>query len=629
MPMKLAEKLTAKTFVKGIKTLVEDGPKVFVKKLKARLRPAIDYEKWRKEQAPSLEELERQKADEWNEMPLFSIVVPVFQTPERFLTAMLDSIIGQTYKNWELCIYDGGDKNTESGKRTEEIIQRYQKGCPNIFYQRGSENLGISGNTNEALKMAKGDYIAFMDHDDMLTVNALYEVAHVIKEKGDMALIYSDEDKMDMEGKTFFMPHFKPDFNLDLLRSVNYICHLLVVKRTLIEEVGGFQKEFNGAQDHDFILRCIEKSPRIYHIPKVLYHWRAHRDSTSENPESKRYAYEAGISAIKQHYQRLKIPADVTYGVSLGIYRTIYQWKETPLISILIPNKDHKDDLEKCLKSIEEQRYTQYEIIIIENNSTNPEIFRYYEKLKAEKKNIQIVVWEQKEFNYSKLNNFGANYAKGEYFLLLNNDTQMIENTCLEELLGFAMREEVGIVGARLFYEDDTIQHAGVVVGFGGIAGHAFINQRREEYGYFARAICQQDYSAVTAACMMTKAKVFREVGGFTEELSVAFNDIDYCLKVRRLGKLVVYNPYAQLYHYESKSRGAENTPQKRKRFHQEIMIFYQRWKELLEQGDPYYNPNLTLDRADFSLKTRKEFLRSNHYYIDQVREELEKEREI
>ncbi len=249
--------------------------------------------------------------------------------------------------------------------------------------------------------------------------------------------------------------------------------------------------------------------------------------------------------------------------------------------------------------------------------------------MKAEKKNIQIVVWEQKEFNYSKLNNFGADYAKGEYFLLLNNDTQMIENTCLDELLGFAMREEVGIVGARLFYEDDTIQHAGVVVGFGGIAGHAFINQKREEYGYFARAICQQDYSAVTAACMMTKAEIFREVGGFTEELSVAFNDIDYCLKVRRLGKLVVYNPYAQLYHYESKSRGAENTPQKRKRFHQEIMIFYQRWKELLEQGDPYYNPNLTLDRADFSLKTRKEFLRSNHYYIDQVREELEKEREI
>jgi len=289
--------------------------------------------------------------------------------------------------------------------------------------------------------MAKGDYIAFMDHDDMLTMNAFYEVAHVIKEKGDMDLIYSDEDKMDMEGKMFFMPHFKPDFNLDLLRSVNYICHLLVVKRTLIEEVGGFQKEFNGAQDHDFILRCIEKTSKIYHIPKVLYHWRAHRDSTSENPESKRYAYEAGIAAIKQHYQRLKIPADVTYGVSLGIYRTIYRWKETPLISILIPNKDHKEDLEKCLKSIEEQKYTQYEIIIIENNSTNPETFHYYEKLKAEKKNIQIVVWEQKEFNYSKLNNFGANYAKGEYFLLLNNDTQMIENTCLEELLGFAMRE--------------------------------------------------------------------------------------------------------------------------------------------------------------------------------------------
>lgn len=628
--MRLAERLTAKTFIKGIVTLVEEGPKVFVKKLKARLRPQIDYQKWKEEQSPSFEELEIQKEMKWEKMPLFSVVVPIFQTPKKFLIAMLDSVVEQTYANWELCLYDGGDEKIEAGKETERIIREYQQKYSNIFYQRAAENLGISGNTNGALKMAGGDFIVFIDHDDTLTKNALYEVACAVRQQKEAEIIYSDEDKMDMDGKNFFMPHFKPDFNIDLLRSVNYICHLLVVKKTLIEKVGDFQREFDGAQDHDFILRCAEKAKGIYHIPKVLYHWRAHRDSTSENPESKRYAYEAGISAVKQHYQRLGISADVTYGVSLGIYRTIYQWEEKPLISILIPNKDHITDLEKCLKSIEKQRYTKYEIIIIENNSINPETFAYYERLKKERKNIQVVVWEQeKEFNYSKINNFGAKYAKGEYLLLLNNDTQMIENTCLEELLGFAMREDVGAVGARLFYEDNTIQHAGVVIGFGGIAGHAFINQRKEEYGYFARAICQQDYSAVTAACMMTKTEIFWKVNGFTAELSVAFNDIDYCLKVRELGKLVVYNPYAQLYHYESKSRGAENTPQKRKRFHQEIMIFYKRWKQILESGDPYYNPNLTLDRADFALKTRKEFLRANDYYINQVEKELEKEREI
>lgn len=377
-----------------------------------------------------------------------------------------------------------------------------------------------------------------------------------------------------------------------------------MVKRTLLEQVGGFRNEYDGAQDYDFIFRCTEAAKEIYHIPRVLYHWRCHQDSTASNPESKLYAFEAGARAIMAHYERCGIPAEaVEKGVDYGIYHTRFRIPGEPLVSVIIPNKDHAADLDLCIRSIiERATYKNLEFVVIENNSTESETFTYYEKLQKEFPQVRVVCWER-EFNYSAINNFGAQFAEGEYLLFLNNDTEIVSPGLFEEMLGFCQRPEVGIVGARLLYQDDTIQHAGVVIGFGGIAGHTFIGLHEAENSYFHRAMCAQDYSAVTAACMMTKAEVFRQAGGFTEELAVAFNDIDYCMKVRALGKLVVYAPYAVMHHYESKSRGLEDTPEKVARFNREVAVFARRWPDILKNGDPYYNPNLTLRKSNFALR--------------------------
>ena len=459
----------------------------------------------------------------------------------------------------------------------------------------------------KALEAADGDFIVLADHDDRMTENALYECAKAINENPGCDVLYSDEDKLDMDGGALFEPHFKPDFNPDLLTSTNYICHLFAVNRDLVEEVGQFDERFDGAQDYDFIFRCTEAARKIYHIPKVLYHWRCHQDSTASNPESKLYAFEAGARAIMAHYGRVGIRAEkVEKGVDYGIYHTIYEIEGEPLVSVIIPNKDHHTDLDLCIRSlIERGTWKNLEFIVVENNSTEPETFEYYKKISAEFPQVKVVTWER-EFNYAAINNFGVTFASGEYLLFLNNDTEIIEPDCIHELLGFAQRPDVGAVGARLLYQDDTIQHAGVVVGFGGIAGHTFIGLHKAENSYFHRAMCAQDYSAVTAACMMSKRSVFDAVGGFSEELAVAFNDIDYCMKVRALGKLVVYAPYALLYHYESKSRGLEDTPEKVARFNREVKIFADKWPEILKNGDPYYNPNLTLRKSNFALRDLK-----------------------
>ncbi len=406
-----------------------------------------------------------------------------------------------------------------------------------------------------------------------------------------------------MNGKEHFMPHFKPDFNLDMLRSVNYICHLFVVKREIFEKAGMLKQEFDGAQDYDFILRCTEKTDHIKHIPKILYHWRAHKDSTAENPDSKRYAFEAGKRAIEAHYSRVGIQAEVDATGIDGIYRTKYYLSERPLVSVVIPNKDHIGDLGKCIRSLQKNNsYDEMEFIIVENNSTEKETFAYYKELQENEPRAKVVTWEGKGFNYPSINNQGVKEAKGEYILFLNNDTEIINEDCISEMLGYCMRSDVGAVGARLYYEDGTIQHAGVIVGLGGIAGHAFVGYSYDDPGYFGRIMMAQDYSAVTAACMMVKRSVFEEVEGFDEGYAVAFNDIDLCLKIRRAGYLIVYNPYAELKHYESKSRGYEDTEEKVQRFNSEMERFEERWKAFLEQGDPFYSPNLTLDKNDFSL---------------------------
>ena len=600
----LARKLD-KYVEKGIRYWKSQGAAALAEKVVTKVKNVRQgppsYQKWIRHHLPDRNELEKQKKTSFGYRPKISFVVPLYKTPEKYLRRLTESFQEQTYSNWELCFSDGSGAQSPLTELLKELTAKDNR----IKYVSHEESLQISENTNSAIEIATGDFIAFADHDDELTPNALFECVKAINEKPQTLVIYTDEDKMSMDGHKFFQPHFKPDYNPDLLCTVNYICHLFVVSRKVIEKVGGLRSEFDGAQDYDFVLRCVEavKDEEICHIPKILYHWRCHEDSTAENPESKLYAFEAGRRAVQAHYERTGIHAEVFKGEYLGLYRTKFIRDHDPLISIIIPNKDHIDDLKRCMESIEQKStYKNYEYIIVENNSTDSATFEYYKKLEAENPKVRMVYWDG-VFNYSAINNYGASFAKGEYLLLLNNDTEIINPDCLEELLGYCMRKDVGAVGARLYYEDDTIQHAGVVIGFGGIAGHCFVQQKRGTTGYCHRIICAQDYSAVTAACMMVKKSAFDAVGGLSEELAVAFNDIDFCMKLRKAEYLIVYNPYAELYHYESKSRGLEDTPEKVARFNKEIATFEKKWPEILENGDPYYNPNLTLKSQDFSLK--------------------------
>ena len=590
---------------KGIRYWKSQGGAALAGKIISKVKTAstreIPYQKWITRHLPGKAELEKQRRTKMKYSPKISIVVPLYKTPEKYLRRLVESVQEQTYSNWELCLSDGSGADSP----VAGILKQLAASDKRIKVIPHDSALQISENTNSAIEAATGNFIAFADHDDELTPHALFECVKALNDHPGTLVVYSDEDKMSMDGHKFFQPHFKPDYNPDLLCTVNYICHLFVVSRKVIDQVGMLRKEFDGAQDYDFIFRCVEavKDEEIYHVLKILYHWRCHEDSTAENPESKTYAFEAGRRAVQEHYNRIGIQAKVLDGEFLGLYRTEFIRDHDPLISIIIPNKDHIDDLKRCMDSIDQKStYQNYEYVIVENNSTDPATFEYYKKLEAENEKVHVVYWDG-VFNYSAINNYGASFARGEYFLLLNNDTEIINPNCLEELLGYCMRSDVGAVGARLYYEDDTIQHAGVVIGFGGIAGHCFVLQPRGTTGYCHRIICAQDYSAVTAACMMVKRTAFEEVGGLSEELQVAFNDIDFCMKLRKAGYLIVYNPYAELYHYESKSRGLEDTPEKVARFNREISVFEKRWPDILRNGDPYYNPNLTLKSQDFSLK--------------------------
>ncbi len=591
----LAKKGTEYLKYHGVMALAE---KSYNKLFNPAMKPVI-YADWIKKHLPSERVLAKQRKDVFDPAPLFSIVVPLYRTPEKYLRELVDSVRAQSYENWELILSDGSGADSP----LTDILDRLVPEDARIRVIHNRRQLNISENTNAAIEVSKGDYIVFCDHDDLLAPNALYENACMIRKDPETELLYSDEDKIGI-GEKYMQPNLKPDYDPDFLTSVNYICHLLVVKRTLVDRVGLLDPAFDGAQDYDFILRCTEQTEKIVHIPKILYHWRFFEGSTAANPESKTYAFDAGCRAIQAHYDRLGWPAVSMPGEYPGIYRTKWNWGTTPRVTVLIPNKDHVEDLKKCLKSIDRgERYPDLEILIVENNSTEQETFDYYRTLTEQDERVRVVYYEG-GFNFSAINNFGARYATGEYLFLLNNDTEFISSDVITEMLGFAQRPDVGIVGARLYYEDNTIQHAGVIVGWGGIAGHAFVNQSRGETGYQHRIICQQDLSAVTAACLMVRKSVFDEVGGLTEELAVAFNDIDFCMKVRKAGYLIVYDPYAELYHYESKSRGLDQgNPEKVKRFQREMDIFQKRWPEILRDGDPYYNPNLSMVTQDFSLK--------------------------
>lgn len=560
------------------------------------------YYKWIKKNEPNNIELKGQKSKKFNYEPKISIVVPTFNTPKRFLIDMIESVIKQTYPNWELCISDGGSYE----KYITEIIKRYQDKYKNIKFNELNENRGIAGNSNAALQLTTGDFVALLDHDDILPPNALFEIVKIINEKKDVDFIYTDEDKISENSKKRFDPHFKPDWSPDTLKSYNYICHLSVIKKSLLDKIGGFREGFNGSQDYDLILRATEKAKVIFHIPKILYHWRVSDKSVAKNPNAKMYCYESAKKALKSHLNRLNIDANVKDGLFLGSYKIEYKMSKIPKVSIIIPNKDHVEDLGRCINSIvSKSNYKNYEIIIVENNSIEDNTFRYYEKLKLNN-NIKVVKWDSNgRFNYSAINNYGVKYADGEVILLLNNDVKVINSDWIERMLEHVMRKEVGAVGAKLYYPDDTIQHAGVILGMGGIAGHVHRCLRKNTYGYFGRTHIIQNLSAVTGACLMIRKEIFEEVNGLDEKFKVAFNDIDLCSKIRQLGKLVIWTPYAELYHYESKSRGAEDTIEKQKRFNGEIELFKKKWGNILKKGDPYYNPNLTLDKEDFSINLK------------------------
>ena len=627
-----------------------------VRKLRS-IEEEYDYNEWQRRVRPTEEELERQReisrGNRFSASPVFfSFVIPVYRPKEEFLRRLLDSILSQTYPHFEVCLADASDYRTfhkEIGKKSpKEVLEEYSQRDHRIRFQVLEENEGISGNTNRAIRMAEGDFIVFSDHDDELAPNALYEVVTAIDAHPEAELLYSDEDKIDFASAYYFEPNFKPDYSPEFLTAVNYICHLLIAKRSLLESVAEVdetgekryeRKEYDGAQDYDLILRLseaaekIEKeeglskeaekereealftSSTIIHIPKVLYHWRSHQLSTAQNPEAKLYAFTAGERAVFDHYKRIGRPIrNVERGITYGYYHPhfrIEEQGELPLVSVIIPNKDHVKDLDQAIRSLFKGSYPYLEVIVVENNSEEKETFSYYEEIQKEfparygdfkKKAVRVVHWER-EFNYSAINNFGVGFSHGDYLLFMNNDIEMLGEHSVEEMLQYVEDPEIGICGARLLYPDHLIQHGGVVMGFGGIAGASFIGLHETEQTYMHRAECIQNYSAVTAAVLLTKRKCFQEVGGFREELAVAFNDVDFCLKVRALGKRVVYTPYALFTHYESKSRGLEDNPEKVKRFNSEIVTLGKIWHMILRKGDPYYNPALTLRKANFALR--------------------------
>lgn len=549
----------------------------------------------------------RRKAEQETVFPhmvKISILVPLWNNRREFQTQMLDSVMNQTYGNWELCLADGSD---EEHSYMGEICREYAaRAGGRIVYKKLDKNGGISGNTNECLKLATGEYIGLFDQDDILHPSVLYEYVKAINEQG-ADYLYCDETtfKNNDINKMLTM-HFKPDYAVDNLRANNYICHFSVFHRHLLDGDELFRTKYDGSQDHDMILRLTDRARNIVHVPKLMYYWRSHAGSVASGIEAKPYAMEAAKGAVAEHlrkhgYEHFRITSTRAFET---IFKISYQIIGNPMISIIIANKDHASDLRRCIASVlERSTYDNYEIIVVENNSETEEIKNYYEELK-ENERVRVVTYQGK-FNYSAVNNMGAREAKGEYLLLLNNDTQVITVNWMEELLMYAQREDVGAAGAKLYYENKTIQHAGVVLALGAhrTAGHSHYGQHRENLGYMGRLCYAQDVSAVTGACLMVAKDLFWKVGGLEESFAVSLNDVDFCLKLREAGYLNVFTPFAELYHFESVSRGLDDRGEKAQRYEEESERFRVKWKEVLDKGDPYYNPNFSLDRSDFSLK--------------------------
>lgn len=561
--------------------------------------PAPDaYDLWMARHALTPDDVARIRREiESMPAPLtFSVLMPVRDVDEPWLRRAIESIVAQYYPHWELCVADDASTHPHVRRVLEEFAGRDPR-IKVVFRDRRGH---ISAATNSALELATGAFIALLDHDDELAPEALYENARLLQEHPDADMIYSDEDKLSPAG-TRYSPHFKPDWSPDLFYSVMYTCHLGVYRTSLVRAVGGFRVGFEGSQDYDLVLCLIERTDRIYHIPRVLYHWRVIEGSTATDARGKEYTERAAVRALREHFARRGLAVDVGKGPLPNTYRVQYRLSRTPLVSILIPTRDAVDLLRRCVESIlAKSAYPHYEIIIVDNQSADPAALRYL--LALERDRTARIVRYDRPFNYAALNNFAARQARGELLLFLNNDTEVIEAEWLEALAEHALRPEVGAVGARLLYPDGRLQHGGIILGLGGVADHAHKHLPRHDVGYYGRAKMIQNFSAVTSACMMVRRAVFEEVGGFDEPLTVAFNDVDFCLRLRERGYRIVWTPYAELYHHESASRGHEDTPEKRRRLQAEIDYLRRRWGALLAR-DPYYSPHLTLDRHDFALR--------------------------
>ena len=553
---------------------------------KATHKDQKDYERWLERHKITEAIREVQKETVFDKQPCFSIVVPLYKTQEKYLKELVESIKGQTYSNWELCLSDGSGGDSP----LKEILKELEHSDSRIKVISSKESLQIAENKNAAIDIASGDYIVFADHDDILSVDALYECTKCINENQEVDMIYSDEDKVSMDGQTYFEPHFKPDLNMDLLCSVNYFCHLVVVKRQLLEQAGKLNGEYNGAQDYDFVLRCVEKTDAVYHIPKILYHWRAHMDSTAENPESKRYAFEAGRRAIQKHYERIGLKdAYVEETAYPGTYRTRYKYADKPKVSIIIDEITKKELLGKTLQSIKANDYPDYEVIIVDCTEKK-EIEKFVEKYQD--KRIRVKRGE-KIWTAAKRKNEGAGCAEGEYLIFLAGNAEYADKEGISELVSVAMRSDVGVVGTRSYYKNGTVEHAGCVIGMNGTAGSLFEHTLRGENGYFSHIVTQMQYSAVAGACMMVKKDIFEKVNGFDEDYKGELGKVDLCLKIRNKHMSVVYNPYVKVMRWSNELRNNENDEK----------LFKKQWAEILEKDDPYYNKNLSLSVSGCNIR--------------------------
>lgn len=611
------------------------GPKGVIHKLDYKKREREAMKRFGTESFPDEAQRKLEEEAVFPRMVKISILVPLYNTPKEFLTEMIDSVMNQTYSNWELCLADGSD---DAHSYVGDICREYrEKAQGRIVYSKLLKNEGISGNTNECYKLAGGEYIGLFDHDDILHPSVLYEYVKAINEQG-ADYLYCDETtfKSGDINKMLTM-HFKPDYAPDNLRANNYICHFSVFSRELLKGEELFRTKFDGSQDHDMILRLTDNAKKIVHVPRLMYYWRSHAGSTAGGIDAKPYAIEAAKGAVAEHlkkhgYDHFQITSTRAFET---IFKIRYEIIGNPKVSIIIANKDHAEDLDRCVDSIlKKSTYDNFEIIIVENNSSTQKIKDYYTKLlgysyeqalanagKATEKDcdcgrlkadeegkgagrVSVVTYEG-SFNYSAVNNLGEAYADGEYILLLNNDTEVITVNWIEELLMYAQREDVGAVGAKLYYGDKTIQHAGVVIGLGAhrTAGHTHYKQPRQNLGYMGRLCYAQDVTAVTGACLLVKKSLYDEVGGLDEGFEISLNDVDFCLKLREKKLLNIFTPFAELYHYESVSRGLDDNGEKAERYNRESAKFREKWKSALEAGDPYYNVNFSLDRSDFSLK--------------------------